>query len=187
VLVSAVYPAVKASRCANPGIARTWRMPQPAGDVLSMTFPFTVSAYDMSGVVSFLAEHFRHHDDAGLGSFAAQQVRLARTTEHKVQLHAHVSLAPFDLGITQRFALTAVASEIPGVDEVRVEAVRTSGTVADWHRANRTFVAELRRQFLLWRTLSAENIEAYRLQTSVELGEQPPAHPAGGATAEVMA
>jgi len=50
---------------------------------------------------------------------------------------------------------------------VKVEALRLSGTVPDWHRANRTFVQELRRQFLLWRTLSGEHIEAYRMQTSM--------------------
>jgi hypothetical protein len=174
VLVSAIYPAIKASRSANPGIARAWKMPQPHGDVLSMVFPFTVSAYDMSGVVSFLAEHFQHHEDAGLGAFAAQHVVLSRPPGSNVRLAAHVSLAPFDLGITQDFSLTAVASEIPGVDEVRVEAVRRSGAVQDWYRANRTFVQELRKQFLLWRTLSPELIEGYRMQTAVTLGEQRP-------------
>jgi hypothetical protein len=125
--------------------------------------------------VSFLAEHFRHHEDAGLGAFAAQNVRLATTADGKVRLLAHVSLAPFDLGITQEFSLTAAPSDIAGVDEVKVAATRVSGTVADWHRANRGFVQELRRQFLLWRTLSSENIEAYRMQTSLELGGQPAA------------
>jgi hypothetical protein len=185
ILVSAIYPAIKASGSANPGIARTWKMPAARGDMLAMTFPFTVSAYDMSGVVSFLSEHFRHHEDAGLGSFAAQNVRLTSTDEGKVRLQAHVSLAPFDLGITQEFSLTAVPSDIPGVDEVKVEALRKSGTVADWHRANRSFVQELRRQFLLWRTLSGENIEAYRMQTSVELGERPAPTPATSAAQEL--
>lgn len=172
VLVSAVYPAIKASRSANPGVQRNWQMPLPEGDELSMVFPFTVSAYDITGVVSFLAEHFRSHEDAGLGCFASRSVRISRDAEEGVlQLTASVSLAPFDLGISQDFRLTAVASEIPGVDEVMIRGRRTSGARTDWIRANRVFMHELRRQFLLWRTLSAENIEHYRMQTLQALGE----------------
>src|SRR4029079_7378393 len=78
VLVSAIYPAVRASKSANPGLARAWKMPAAEGDELRLTFPFTVSAYDITGVVSFLAEHFRRHDDAGLGGFAASGVGIRR-------------------------------------------------------------------------------------------------------------
>ncbi|GAG23656.1 unnamed protein product, partial [marine sediment metagenome] len=53
VLLSAIYPAIKASRSANPGILRTWRLPPPEGDVFDIVFPFTVSEYDITGVVSF--------------------------------------------------------------------------------------------------------------------------------------
>jgi hypothetical protein len=172
VLVSAVYPALRASRSANPGLARSWRMPAPEGDLLAMTFPFTVSAYDITGVVSFLAEHFRQHDDAGLGVFAAQDVCVDRAgREGNLRLSANLALAPFDLGVTQAFELTAVASEIPGVDEVMIRAERLSGAVGDWKRANRVFLHDLRRQFLLWRTLAPEAIEAYRMQTLAGLKE----------------
>jgi hypothetical protein len=67
--------------------------------------------------------------------------------------------------------LTAVPSEIPGVDEIALEITRMSGTVTDWVRQNRVFVSGLRRQFLLWRTLSNEAIEHYRLQTLQALGD----------------
>jgi hypothetical protein len=173
VLLSAVYPAYRASRGANPGVPRAWRLPRPEGDVLSMTFPFTVSAYDMTGVLSFLAEHFRAHDDAGLGVFAASDVRLTpRGARGGPALCARLALAPFDLGVTQDFTLEAVASEIPGVDEVFIRATRRSGSGPDWWRANRVFVQDLRRQFLLWRTLSVDLIESYRARTLRDLAER---------------
>ncbi len=172
VLLSAVYPALRASKSANPGVQRSWRMPAPEGDDLDMVFPFTVSAYDITGVISFLAEHFAQHDDAGLGVFAASGVRIGRDAEsNNLYLSAHLALAPFDLGVTQDFRLTAVPSEIPGVDEVMIHAHRTSGTTGDWRRSNRTFIQDLRKQFLLWRTLSAEAIESYRIRTLETLGE----------------
>ncbi|MEX0775520.1 MAG: FtsX-like permease family protein [Phycisphaeraceae bacterium] len=171
VLVSAIYPAYRASKSANPGLARSWRLPKPDGDDLAMTFPFTVSAYDITGVISFLAEHFRAHNDAGLGKFAAQEVAIGKEdVTGYLALEAHLALAPFDLGVTQGFRLTAKPSEIPGVDEVFIHTHRDSGAKGDWYRANRVFIRDLRRQFLLWRTLSAEVIESYRLRTLEELG-----------------
>ncbi len=171
VLISAIYPAMRASRSANPGLARSWRMPRPKGDELDMVFPFTVSAYDITGVVAYLAEHFRAHDDAGLGQFASTDVGIRRdaASGHLV-LWADLALAPFDLGVTQHFELTAQPSEIEGVDEVAIHVRRRSGTRSDWARQNRVFIRSLRNQFLLWRTLSQEAVEAYRMQTLREIG-----------------
>jgi hypothetical protein len=174
VLVSAVYPALRASKSANPGLARSWQMPKPEGDDLKMTFPFTVSAYDMTGVASFLVEHFNRHDDAGLGSFAVQSggTKVSRSDDGNLMVDGEFALAPFDLGVTQHLTLMATPSEIPGVDEVQVHARRLSGATGDWFRANKVFAKDLRRQFLLWRTLSADMIEHYRMQTLETLGEQ---------------
>ena len=52
-----------ASRSANPGLLRTWRPPPPKDDVYDIVFPFTVSEYDLTGVVSFLKEHFNNFSD----------------------------------------------------------------------------------------------------------------------------
>ena len=156
----------------------SWKMPKPEGDDWEMVFPFTVSAYDITGVVSFLAEHFRAHDDAGLGEFAAGEVRIFREGGNgNLSLSAHVALAPFDLGVTQRFVLSATLSEIPGVDEVAIRTRRTSGSKGDWRRTNRVFIHALRRQFLLWRTLSPEAVESYRRRTLRELGAAAGAEP----------
>jgi hypothetical protein len=170
VLVSAIYPAFRASHSANPGLARAWKMPNPDGDDLRLKFPFTVSAYDITGVVSFLAEHFRRHDDAGLGGFAASNVAIGKTESGNLQLSSELALAPFDLGVTERLTLTAIPSEIEGVDEVSIHVNRKSGARGDWYRANAVFMKDLRRQFLLWRTLSNEMIERYRMETLQSLG-----------------
>ncbi|MEM6391164.1 MAG: FtsX-like permease family protein [Planctomycetota bacterium] len=170
VIVSAIYPALRASKSANPGLARTWQLPKPEGDVLNLTFPFTVSAYDMTGVASFLAEHFERHDDPGLGAFAASSVEVFRDDEDRLGVTGEFALSPFDLGVTQTMRLTAIPSEIPGVDEVSITCERLSGSAGDWYRTNKTFMKDLRKQFLLWRTLPHETIEGYRLQTLQKLG-----------------
>jgi len=178
VLVSAIYPAYKASRSANPGVLRTWRPPAPDGDRLHIVFPFTVSQYDITGVVSFLKEHFDNFSDTSLGVFMARQAALTRAGDGP-GLKANLALAPFDLGVTQSFLLTSVPSEIPGIDEVTIAIVRTSGQRKDWIRLNRVLLDDLRRQFLIWRSLSQETMEHYRRQTLVALGQTPPAGPSG--------
>jgi hypothetical protein len=171
VLVSAIYPAVKASKSANPGLMRMWRPPAPQGDVLDLVFPFTVSAYDITGVVSFLREHFGNHTDTGLGRFMTSNVHLVKEKDGSLGLDASLALAPFDLGVSQTFALRSSPSEIPGIDEVRVVLHRLSGQPKDWRRLNKVFLDDLRQQFLIWRSIPHETMEIYRQRTLTALGE----------------
>ncbi len=171
VLVSAIYPAVKASRSANPGLMRMWRPPAPNGDILDLVFPFTVSAYDITGVVSFLKEHFGNHTDTGLGQFMTSNVQLAKEADGNLGLDAQLALAPFDLGVSQTFALRSAPSEIPGIDEVRVILKRLSGQPKDWSRLNKVFLDDLRQQFLIWRSIPHETMELYRERTLAVLGK----------------
>ncbi len=171
VLVSAIYPAVKASKSANPGLMRTWRVPEPKGDLLDLVFPFTVSEYDITGVVSFLKEHFDSHTDTGLGRFMARDTRLMKDAEGALGLDALLTLAPFDLGVSESFALRSKPSEIPGIDEVHIRLERRSGQPKDWRRLNKVFLDDLRRQFLIWRSISHTAMETYRDRTLTALGE----------------
>ena len=176
VLVSSIYPAVKASRSANPGILRTWRLPQPEGDVFDLVFPFTVSDYDITGVVSFLKEHFENFGDTGLGLFMARDPRLVRDDAGALGIHAGLALAPFDLGVTQSFELRSAPSEIPGIDEVTIRLVRKSGQPRDWQRLNKVLLDDLRRQFLIWRALPHETMELYRQRTLEALAAEREKH-----------
>ncbi|MGQ9662026.1 MAG: FtsX-like permease family protein [Kiritimatiellia bacterium] len=166
VLLSSAYPAIKAARSANPGIQRMWKLPKPMGDVFDISFPFTVSEYDLTGIVSYLEEHFRSFTDTSIGVFATLDCRILRQAENNMLgFSARVALAPYDLGIEQSFLMLSQPSDVEGIDEVRVLLRRTSGTYGDWQRANRVFINDLRRQFLIWRTLDAEVMKRYRAIT----------------------
>jgi hypothetical protein len=166
VLVSTIYPALKASRSANPGIQRAWKIPKPKDDLYDLVFPFTVSTYDITGVVSFLKEHFENFSDTSVGCFATNRCHIFRQADSDMLgFQADVALAPFDLGVNQRFALLSQPSDIEGIDEVRIMICRTSGTSGDWQRANRLFINDLRKQLLIWRSLPTEVMEQYRERT----------------------
>ncbi|MGJ3241764.1 MAG: FtsX-like permease family protein [Opitutales bacterium] len=170
VLLSSLYPAMKASRSANPGVMRGWQLPEPEGDRLNIVFPFTVSRYDITGVVSFLKEHFETFADTSMGTFMARDAWIGEKDDHLV-LTAFIALAPFDLGVTQDFHLTSAPSEVPGIEEVRLTIRRRSGQVGDWKRLNRPLMDNLRKQFLIWRSLPADTMETYRHRTLEALGE----------------
>ena len=166
VLISTIYPAMKASRSANPGIQRSWKIPKPEGNLYDLMFPFTVSAYDIIGVVSFLKEHFDNFTDTSIGAFACSDNRIFRQADTDLLgFGGTVALAPFDLGVSQRFALLSQPSDIEGIDEVRVLLYRLSGAQGDWQRANRVFVNDMRKQLLIWRSLPEDVMERYRSKT----------------------
>jgi hypothetical protein len=160
-----------ASRSANPGVNRAWKMPKPDGDRLSFTFPFTVPERSFGGIVAFIREHFANHSDAALDVFAAKQVGLFRVDAARVGIRGEIALAPFDLGVYQRFAMRTKPSDIAGIDEVVVEIERVNGSPASWLRGNRAFIKDLREQFLLWRSLPPEAVEHYQAEAARMLGE----------------
>ena len=171
VMISALYPAYKASKSANPGLLRSWSPGMPEGDEFDIRFPFTVSQYDITGVVSFLQEHFDSFSDAGLGCFMSQKTRLVKEDDGQLGLDAVVALAPFDLGVTQGFALRSRPSEIDGIDEIMIRLERRSGQPKDWIRQNKIFLNDLRQQFLLWRSIPNDTMEAYRSRTLTHFGK----------------
>jgi hypothetical protein len=163
VMISTIYPAIKAGRSANPGVARKWKMPAPKDGCIDFVFPFTVSAEDMGGILAFIGEHFENHGDSSIGSFAASSVELFRVDDNgNLGIRAEVSLAPFDLGVMQAFTMSARPSEIEGIDEIFVQLHKVSGTEGAWLRGNRVFVNDLREQFLLWRSLPVSTVMHYR-------------------------
>jgi hypothetical protein len=153
---------------------RRWRLPPPKGDTFHIVFPFTVSAYDITGVVSFLKEHFENYTDTSLGVFATTSCGVFRQKGNDMLgFQATVALAPFDLGVNQRFALLSQPSDIEGIDEVRIFICRLSGAPSDWQRGNRVFINDLRKQLLIWRSLPAEVMDKYRAKTLQAWDELP--------------
>ena len=177
VLISAIYPAIKASKSANPGLLRSWKLPQPEGDVLDLVFPFTVSEYDLTGVVSFLKEHFDTFSDTGLGSFMARNARLIIEQNGNLGVAARLTIAPFDLGVSEDIILKSAPSEIPGIDEVNIRLTRVSGQPKDWIRLNKVLLNDLRTQFLLWRSLPQPTMEVYRQRTLADINRFNQDHP----------
>jgi len=164
VLLSTIYPARKASEVATPALERRWQVPEPVGDSWDILLPFAVTGEQAFALTRFMVEWFEAYEEYSIGDFVTQDV--TNFTEESqygmayvIQLMAWV--APFDLGVSQRVRLKSIPTDMQDVFEIMLHLERVSGDVSSWRRVNRRFLNTLRKQFLIWRTLRAEERDRY--------------------------
>jgi hypothetical protein len=165
VLLSALVPARLASKIAAPSIERTWRVPMPRGDEIIAQLPFTINRTAAEGALAYLAEFFEAHQEGSIGKFSAGKVDTFtfEDEQHRLSrgLKTVVWLTPFDLGVRQHVMLLIHPGQFQDIYEVQVILQRLSGDDGSWYRMNRTFLTELRKQFLQWRSLTPQRMLEY--------------------------
>ncbi len=167
VLLSTIYPARKAAQMAVPDVTRRWVLPKPEGDIWKFEFPFTISGREILGLYVFFKEYFSSYEEESVGNFYTQETELSMF-RHKEENGFMVSfnswLAPFDLGVSQKVEMKAIPTGEYGIYEIHLEISRLSGEINTWVRLNRRFLNIIRKQFLIWRTVSLEVKDEYRVQ-----------------------
>ncbi len=180
VLLSALVPARLASKIAAPSIERSWRVPLPQADQISAILPFTINKTAADGALAYLAEFFEAHQEGAIGKFSADKVEAFKSTDDHGQpshgLKTTIWLTPFDLGVRQNLLLSIHPGEYKDIYEVQVKLQRLSGNDGSWYRMNRTFLTELRKQFLQWRSLSPQRMLQYVQQSKRLFTKQAPRH-----------
>ena len=165
VVGSTLYPAIKASRMAVPDLERKWKLPEPTGDEWHFNLPFTVLSEEALGLNIFMRDYFDAHADESASDFYTNQVEFSRFTEDSEEsgqesyaVSMMVWLAPYDLGVSQgiRFVTTPVGGEEEELYQIKLDITRESGEIASWKRVNRRFLNLIRKQLLIWRTLSPD-------------------------------
>jgi len=164
VLLSTLYPARKASEVATPAIERSWQLPDPEGDMWAIPLPFAVTGEQATALTGFMTEWFEAYEEYSIGDFVTQDVSSHEEqeeygTSYVIELMAWV--APFDLGVSQKVRLRTLPTDMEDVFEIQLQLERVSGDVSSWRRVNRRFLNTLRKQFLIWRTLRAEERDRY--------------------------
>jgi len=161
VVASALYPAHMAGKICTPGIERRWKPPAPDGHDLRMRLPFTLARMEVEGMAAFQAEFWADHREQSIGAgFYIEALRVGRA-EGGLRLEARVWLAPFDQGVVQETVLFISPGENPAYHDVDVHLHLQAGDWDTWQRVARTFLDDLRKQFLVWRTLTDEDRRFY--------------------------
>jgi hypothetical protein len=164
VLLSTLYPARKASEVATPSVDRSWKVPEPVGDNWDILLPFAVTGEQAAGVNTFLREWFLAYEEYSIGDFVTQDVKSGEVDSEfgkAYSISCKTWLAPFDLGVSQMVDLRTIPTSMEDVFEVRCMITRESGDISNWKRVNRRFLNTLRKQFLIWRTLKAQDRDKY--------------------------
>ncbi len=175
VLLSSIYPARKAAQLATPDVERRWKLPQPDGHTMTFSLPFMLTGRDGIACNMFLKEYFDSYVDFAGGDFYTDGTSLTRQPEGGFRLALTVWLAPYDLGVSQQMELfTRPDGDDPHVNSIEIRLERISGDDNGWRRTNWLFVNILRRQFLIWRTITPGQKAAYAEQGEAVLGQSAP-------------
>ena len=75
--------------------------------------------------------------------------------------------------IRQQLKLLIHPGQFEDIYEVQVVLNRLSGDDGSWYRMNRTFLTELRKQFLQWRSLSQQRMMEYVVESKQLFKEVP--------------
>ncbi|MEJ5299460.1 MAG: FtsX-like permease family protein [Thermodesulforhabdaceae bacterium] len=117
IFLASLYPVRMATRMAMPDVEKSWTLPEPQGDVLSIDLPFLFPAKDQDGIIRFLGNFMEEHQEADAGVFMSDSVDLTWADEKELfygvddkfmpvgrclMIQTSVWLAPFDFGIQQR-------------------------------------------------------------------------------------
>ena len=162
VAASALYPAHLAGRICTPGIERRWSLPAGfEGDRLEAPLPFSLPRGEALGLAAFQAEFWAEHREQSIGAgFYVESIDLSREKDH-LGLAARVWLAPFDQGVVQRAELRIRPGPDPRFCDLEMGLELLEGDPSAWRRVVRTFLDDVRQQFLVWRTLDEEERRRY--------------------------
>ncbi|MBC8064877.1 MAG: FtsX-like permease family protein [Chlorobia bacterium] len=162
VIASTIYPARKASQIAAPAQAEEAFETEPDGDVWRLPLPFSVSTTEAAPLAEFLGEWLLAYEGYTIGEFVTSQT-VIWAEEERYYVRSTAWLAPYDLGVSQDLVLSAEPGHAPGVYVLELELTRTAGEAENWVIVNGRFLANLRKQFLTWRTLTSDQREKYSI------------------------
>lgn len=166
VLLSTLYPARLAAKAAAPSEDRSWGVPPPVGNEISLELPFSFQRDIVPGVALFMYEFFTRHAESTVGKFTARETALEvyRTDQgFGVCLYFLTWLTPYDLGVSQETQLR-IEPLGGGLYITNASFYRLSGYVDSWRRINLVFLNVLRKQLLIWRTFTTEQRARYAAQ-----------------------
>ena len=162
-MASTIYPSFITSRLVTPSLERVWQPPtKPSGNVWEIPFPFIFKEEnELRAFCNYLLEFFKAH--AGeVEIFSCSNLKYKEDPEAAVKMISmKCKLEPYELGVIQHVELPFNLNRERNVWGASIILERLSGDWNEWKRLNFKFVDAVRKQFLLWRSLSDEDKKRY--------------------------
>jgi len=159
-LLSAIYPAILASRLATPSLERKWRIStKPVDNKWDIPMPFSFPTQEeAAGLLKYLEEFAQVHSVEMGERF---QVRSFKLDADSMRLEMTVALAPYEANVLQTATMQGHETFPEQKWEFELALVQTSGEKSVWLTSNYDFVDSARKQFLLWRSLTTDEKMSY--------------------------
>jgi len=165
VILSTLYPVYKSSRMVTPSLERKWKLTtKPIGDNWEIPYPFLIPDRYVDGQINFIAEYLSSHTVEGVGPYTVSNLKLSEGTEGKREYKAlsmKVRLEPYEEGINQKAVIYLYREREAKYWRCNLLITRLSGNYDSWKRNNREFIDEIRKQLLLWSSMSPQAKEKY--------------------------
>jgi len=166
IVLASIYPMRIASRLVTPSLERVWVPPtKPKGDEWSIPLPFLVTDDEAQPFLNYVSEYLEAHAFERAESFSVSDLSFSEGVEEGQtykRLEAMIRLAPYERGMAQLARLYLIKDPKTGKWSLQIYLRRESGRAESWIRANHRFLDEIRKQFLIWRSLPPEETARYK-------------------------
>lgn len=163
ILLSTIYPLRISAKMSVPSVKRAWELttfPDEDGIRWSIPLPFVAATEkEAEGIIQFLTEFFFIYESESVGgTFFAHDIQTTEIDKPRQEKHlrATINLAPFDMGLKQKVDLYTYLDEIKYRYVFAIDLERIEGILSAWETSVRRFVDSIRKQLLIWRSLSKE-------------------------------
>ncbi|MFB0523098.1 MAG: ABC transporter permease, partial [Candidatus Bathyarchaeia archaeon] len=165
-VVASLYPMLRVSRLVTPSLERRWRLPKAMGNEWRIPLPFVIAGEgEAVGMTNYLLELVDAHKVPDSEIFRTSNLRYeeSETPEQAISdIKFESQLEPYELNIFQDVSLRIIKEKATDTRTVELCLVLTRGSRSSWEMAGRGFIDLFRKQFLLWRSFSVEEREAYQ-------------------------
>jgi len=165
VIVPSILPAFRMGALVTPSLERKWKITtKPRGDLWEIPTPFRAAKMEAPGVLLYIKEFLdAHRTERAHRWFASLEEARISAFEVKgkkgYSLSSLVMLYPWEAGLKQEVEIVAVPED--GVSRFSIALRLKSGPREVWIRSNRVFLDILRKQFLLWRSITPSERREY--------------------------
>lgn len=157
VMLSTIYPGYVATRAAVPSGKRKWSMPDHDHQSMNVVFPFIYRRELAPGALYYLFQFFDKFSEDALGDIIATLEQVTQATDDAgrpiLSLGYNISLAPFDLGVTQRVRFRTQYDEVVRSFRMHMDIERISGQETNWVTTNKPFLEGMRKYLIRWRNI----------------------------------
>jgi len=157
VLLASLYPSIRISRTVTPSLERKWKVAsKPKDDIWEIKMPLRVKETEVLGTLAFLQEYFE-----GEGALQPEfrTSKIVGIDPKTKTLHLEILLTPIELNITQDVSIQAV-KEIRDYTFYLI-VKRKTGEHKVWVSRCPSVMDRIRKQMLLWSSLSSKEREKY--------------------------